>query len=67
MTTIDPRQTKARDIVDGAIRQLCEMGMTTDGAASLLCTQGFIRIGDQTKRQRTAATVADFAEPPIDE
>lgn len=61
------KQAKTREIVEDAISQLCAVGLTSDGAASLLVTQGMIRIEDRQKRKDLAAFAAEAAEDPIDE
>ncbi|RWE25234.1 MAG: hypothetical protein EOS41_12365 [Mesorhizobium sp.] len=66
-TTIDPRQTQAREIIEDAIRRLRAMGMTADGAASLLCIQGALRVEDMAKRKSNVKTVAQFAEDVVDD
>lgn len=66
MTTIDPRQTQAREIIEEAMAKLRAMGMTADGAASLLCIQGALRVEDRVKRRSNVKAVAQFAEDPID-
>ncbi|RWD17014.1 MAG: hypothetical protein EOS75_03800 [Mesorhizobium sp.] len=62
MTTIDPRQIQAREIIEDAISKLSAMGMTKDGAATLLCIQGAIRVEDMAKRKSNADFVASCAE-----
>ena len=68
MTNVgDYKQAKAVEIIEDAISQLCALGMTSDGAASLLVLQGAIRVEDMAKRKSNAAFVASVAEPGTDE
>ena len=62
----DYKQAKTREIVEDAISQLCAVGFTPDGAASLLVIQGMIRIEDMQKRKEAAAFAAEAAEDTID-
>jgi hypothetical protein len=57
---------KTREIVEDAISQLMALGLTPDGAASLLVVQGMIRIEDRQKRKDMAAFAAREAEDTID-
>jgi hypothetical protein len=63
----DYKQNKVRDIIEDTISQLCAVGLTPDGAASLMVVQGMIRIEDRQKRKDMAAFAAQEAEDPIDE
>lgn len=63
----DYKNAKVREIIEDAISQLCAVGSTQDGAASLLVTQGIIRIEDRTKRKEAAAFAAEMAADPVDE
>jgi hypothetical protein len=62
----DYKQAKVRDIIEDAISQLVAVGLTADGAASLLVVQGMIRIEDRQKRKEMAAFAANEAEDTID-
>lgn len=63
----DYKTQKVRDIIEDTISQLVAVGLTTDGAASLMVVQGMIRIEDRQKRKEMAAFAAQEAEDPIDE
>ncbi|RUV97362.1 hypothetical protein EOA75_03935 [Mesorhizobium sp. M1A.F.Ca.IN.022.07.1.1] len=67
MTTTDPRQIQAREIIEEAMAKLRAMGMTADGAASLLCIQGAVRVEDKAKRKSNVQAVAQFAEDVVDD
>ncbi|WP_037075695.1 hypothetical protein [Rhizobium mesoamericanum] len=61
MNVGDYKQAKAREIIEDAISQLCAVGFTSDGAASLLVIQGIIRIEDREKRRSTAQSAIGLA------
>ena len=70
------KTAKTREIVEDAISQLVAVGLTPDGAASLLVVrdtqnnfeyQGMIRIEDKQKRKELAAFTADHAQDFEDE
>lgn len=63
----DYKTQKARDIIEDAISQLCAVGLTPDGAASLLVVQGMIRIENPRRRKEMAAFAAETAEDTTDE
>lgn len=65
MSVAEYKQTKTREIIEDAISQLCAVGLTPDGAASLVI-QGMIRIEDRQKRKDMAAFTAREAEDTID-
>ncbi|MDW9645454.1 hypothetical protein GOB48_27190 [Sinorhizobium meliloti] len=66
MTVGQYKAAKTREIVEDAISQLCAVGFTPDGAASLFVVQGMIRIEDRQKRKEMAAFAAQEAEDTID-
>ncbi|MBY3220744.1 hypothetical protein [Rhizobium laguerreae] len=66
MNTIHPKQIQAREIFEGAISQLCNMGFAPDNAASFLVLQSMIRIEDRQKRKDAAAMAAREAEDAVD-
>lgn len=66
MNVGDYKNAKVRDIIEDTISQLVAVGLTPDGAASLLVIQGMIRIEDKQKQKEAAAFAAETAEDTID-
>ncbi|TCK27994.1 hypothetical protein EV667_1990 [Ancylobacter aquaticus] len=56
------KQAEARAIIEDALSRLRAMGMTPDGAASLLVIQGAIRVESAVKRKENANFVASCVE-----
>jgi hypothetical protein len=70
MTAYRDANKEVRAIVDGAIAQLIALGMTPDGAATLLAIQGSLRLDEphQLQELRTFVdeTLALFGEEPAE-
>lgn len=60
------KTTKTREIIEDTISQLCAVGFSPDGAASLLVIQGMTRVQDNTRRKELAEFAAQAAEDTID-